>query len=84
MRMPYRMAKHATLTIAIRELYENQSLPVTPHYNAPVRFRVVRASAGKSTLASKQHDTASQATLISKGLMSELGLVVDSGRKVKI
>ena len=46
--------------------------------------RVVNASTGKSTHAYAQHNKASQATLISEGLTSELGLDVDSSRKMKI
>ena len=46
--------------------------------------RVFNPNTGMSTLAYAQHDTASQATLISEGLKNELGLDVDSTRKVGI
>ena len=46
--------------------------------------RVFNPSTVMSTLAYAQHDTASQATLIFEGLKNELGLDVDSTRKVGI
>ena len=46
--------------------------------------RVINPNTGKSTLAYAQHDTASQVTLISDALKTELGLETNSDPNVKI
>ena len=46
--------------------------------------RVFNPDTNKCTLASAQHDTASQATLISEQLKNELGLNVNTNRKGRI
>ena len=46
--------------------------------------RVINPVTGKSTLAYAQHDTASQATLISKSLRDELGLATKTDHAITI
>ena len=46
--------------------------------------RVINPDTGKSTLAYAQHDTASQATLISEGLKTELGLNTNKDKTITI
>ena len=46
--------------------------------------RVINPVAGKSILAFAQHDTASQATLISKSLRDELGLATKTNHTITI
>ena len=47
-------------------------------------IRVINPNTGKSTLAYAQHDTASQVTLISDALKTELGIETNSDPNVKI
>ena len=46
--------------------------------------RVINPVTGKSTLAYAQHDTASQATLISKSFRDELGLATKTDHAITI
>ena len=47
-------------------------------------MRVINPRTGKSTLANAQHDTASQATLLSKRLIEELELGINTDYNLTI
>ena len=46
--------------------------------------RIINPVTGKSTLTYAQHDTSSQASLISKSLRDELGLAIETDHAITI
>ena len=65
----------------VRKLTPNNNNTVLLSTNA---MRVINPNTGRFTLVYAQHDTASQATLISEKLKNELNLTVDKKRNITI